>query len=191
MKPIFFCLLTFLATNCKSFEPLTLPKQEFTRDNLKLDGYYYIFKDEKVGYGYDTKQYDVFILFQNGVYYNAVSGGYDPNLSKVENQKKLDYEVNEKVIRQKDYVKTQIGWGVFNVQGSEIKTECWTSGSGGTYPTQMIMGEIINDSTIRFTKRKGGYMGGFGKRKKTFEMDETYHFRQFSPKPDSANIYIK
>lgn len=86
---------------------------------------------------------------------------------------------------------TQYSWGLFNVKNNEIKIERWTSASGGKYPTQMLIGEILNDTTIYFHTKIGDYPVGFGKNKKNVKINEIYHFRQFSPKPDSTNIFIK
>ncbi len=190
MKQFFSILLVFLLSMCKSSENLILPKESFIGANLKTDGYFYFFSNKNAGYGYDGKIFNSFILYRNGIFYNVGSGHYDDNLSIEANLKLLDSNVIRRTEDEKEYINTHIGWGVFKVQGSEIKVERWLSGNGGAYPTQTLIGKIKNDTTIHFHTQIGNNYNTGGK-KKTYEIDETYRFRQFSPKPDSANVFIK
>ena len=192
MKNIFYILIVLIASSCKGYENLTLIRESFTGSNLKTNGYYYIFTDRSVGSGYEGKISDAFFLYQNGIYYNFSHGSYNPNLKISENIRQLDSEVIYRVKREKDFINSQPNWGVFNVSGNDIKIERWVfSSGGGKYPTQKVLGKIINDSTIHFYEQEQNNPTQYGKNKKWEKIDETYHFRQFNPKPDSTNSFIK
>lgn len=131
-------------------------------------------------------------FFTETVYYRVGSGSYNPDLGISENLAISDSNINRRIMREKEYINTQIGWGVFNVTGSEIVIERWvTASGGGTYPTQMLKGVIKNDTTIHFHTLIGVHPVNYNSKKKVLTIDETYHFRQFSPKPDSTNNFIK
>ncbi len=49
-----------------------------------------------------------------------------------------------------------------------------------SYPHYLFSGHIINDTTFIITKRKGVY---HTPEKKIIELNDTFHFRQYSPKP--------
>jgi len=76
---------------------------------------------------------------------------------------------------------------VFRIEGDSIKIE--RSKSFGTTKSYMyiLVGVVQNDSTIHITKD----FSSTGNGGKTIMMNQTYHFKQFSPKPDSTNVFIK
>lgn len=181
----FFPLLIF--TRCKVFEPLSLNKQNYVSNNLITNGYYYALKDKEEGFTLNEKKYNTFFLYKNGIYFGG-KGLYSANVSL----DSLDFIISKKVSNLVKHEQLQYEWGVFKVNGSEIKIERWiTAAGGGTYPTQILTGEIKNDTTINFHTLLGAYPLNYGRKKKTIKIDETYHFRQFSPKPDSTNNFIK
>ena len=53
-------------------------------------------------------------------------------------------------------------------------------------PMYMKIGKIINDTTFQLVREFASYH-----KKDSRVIDETYHFKQFSPKPDSTNVFIK
>jgi hypothetical protein len=78
-------------------------------------------------------------------------------------------------------------WGVFKINNDSIIYERWLP-TEIRYKSYTYKGVIINDTTFNITERFRLVNG----LKDEFELrDETYHFRQFSPKPDSANNFIK
>lgn len=91
MKQVLIISSIFLLTMCKSYEKLILPKEDFTGTNLKMNGYFYTFTNDDVGYGYEGKIYDSFVLYQNGVYYRVGSGSYNPDLGISENLEISDW----------------------------------------------------------------------------------------------------
>lgn len=107
----------------------------------------------------------VFFLYKNGIILSA--GTYE----------KTDFDIFEKamLVRYGSLEKQKIGWGVFIVQDNKIEYEQWSTSVGGGLPVFRSFYDIENDTTL---KNPAGRM---------------YHFRQFSPKPDStaANKWIK
>ena len=78
-------------------------------------------------------------------------------------------------------------WGVFNIKNNQILYERWCP-SEPPYRTYVREGNIINDTTFVITKL---YRMVNGKKTEESELNEVYHFKQFSPKPDSTNKFIK
>lgn len=183
---------TLLFSSCAGYEPLIFTKNNFRHHSLKTNGYYYYLSNKDLGYGYTEKIYDTFMLFENGIYYNISFGGYNKNSNFLQILEKLDFNITSQVKMEKEYINTRPNWGIFKNDGSKIEIERWVfSSGGGNYPTQILIGEIKNDSTIHFHTKLSADPLVANRKKKTFDIDETYHFRQFSPKPDSTNKFIK
>ena len=104
----------------------------------------------------------VFFLYRNGIILSA--GAYENAALDVVEKKMLK--------RYESLLKEKIGWGVFVVKNNKIEYEQWSTSVGGGLPVFKNSYIIENDTTL------SSYMG-------------IYHFRQFSPKPDSTNVYIK
>lgn len=174
MKNLLYLIIVTAAPLCKSAEPLMIKRENLTAGSMRTDGYYYC--------PYETGYLTCF-FYQNGVFYYP---GYISNGSELT---AMDDKLSRQALYRAKTDPLQYTWGIFKVQGSVIKVNRWVHGSGGEYPAQMLIGEIKNDSTIWFHTQIGD--NTVGKRKKTFEIDETFRFRQFGPKPDSASPYIK
>ena len=113
--------------------------------------------------------WDTYFFYRNGLVLNggAASAG------KTLEDKDSDFT--------SEAFKKSIGkynWGVFSINKEDIIVNRWTysPGLGSGLPTLMEKGKIVNDTTF--------YLGEDGKQ-------SLYHFRQFSPKPDSINNFIK
>jgi hypothetical protein len=157
--------------NCrkeKKDDVLSLKREPYTGSELRIDGYYF----NKYGTGNLT----VYFFYDNGILLYGSSFPID-HLSEHESDY-IDGEHYEFAKNLKYY------WGVFNINGGEIMFERW-------YPSQpplrafISSGTILNDTTFhinRFYHSDGSVSD---------EVNETYHFRQFTPKPDSTNIFIK
>jgi hypothetical protein len=145
-------------------EKLTLPRKDYTGNELKTNGYYYIF--------YSNRNHAaVFFLYKNGII--LLEGGYSQNLNDIEK------EIPKGNFKSKDH------WGVFIVNGNIIQYENWIGSTGIRVCISKFTGYIVNDTTIHFTEI---YNSEF---KRTRYIDEVWHFKEYSPKPDSTNIYIK
>jgi len=140
---------------------LSLQRIPYTGNDIRMDGYYYKFWSSFNSASIDNTT--AFFLFRNGIILAAGSFG-SINLNDVD-EKLLD--------RYKFLEKQKIGWGVYNVKGNKIVFEQWTTSVGGGLPVYKDSYNIENDTTL--TDPYGG----------------VYHFRQFSPKPDSTNNFIK
>lgn len=76
-------------------------------------------------------------------------------------------------------------WGIFNIKNDSIVFERWYPSSGGPFPAYLRSGKILNDTTFVITKSFRSKIGN-----EEQQLNETYHFRKFSPKPDSTNIFV-
>jgi hypothetical protein len=151
--------------------PDLITPREVLRTNLRLDGYYV--------YNYDGIS-RVKFLYKNGVIFNF---GQISAMSDVEMQKLIRESVAKYGNK---YRKNSTNWEVFNVSGTLITMEHWNSSLGSRSERTIIeKGTITNDKSFGITAkydRKG---------KKIDSSTETYIFKQFSPKPDSTNNFIK
>jgi len=149
-------------------DELTLNKKPYTSNQLQTDGYYFC----KFG-----NIYRIYFLFRDGV---VLSGGdvFEDKLKEQE-KKYVDGSFFESKKENKLY------WGVFNLDTNIILIEKWYPSSGGGMPVYLDKGEIQNDSTFLITKSIRSKTG------EEKELNEIYHFKQFSPKPDSTNVFVK
>jgi len=71
-------------------------------------------------------------------------------------------------------------WSVFQIKNNVINLQGWTE-NGSDFVRQYVLKDdsytIINDTTLFYETSKG--------------YKTTYHFKKFSPKPDSTNVFIK
>jgi hypothetical protein len=106
----------------------------------------------------------VHFFYRNGIYLSAMAySGTDLSVVEQEMLERYDIIRNDK-----------IGWGVFNIYDNKMNVEVWSTSVGGGLPVFRWHALIENDTTFKVE-----YSG------------EVYHFRQFSPKPDSTNKWIK
>ena len=161
-----------LISGCKKWfkdEELTLVKQSYSGNDLRLDGYYY--------YEDNGKIWRTYFFYRDGVMlYGAGTDTLDNNLEKYDTWFASDFFL--------EYIKTnKRRWGLFEIHNDSILFERWVFDEMGL-PVLRFSGNIINDTTFVITRRESPYTG------KEFEENELYHFRQFSPKPDSTNTFI-
>jgi hypothetical protein len=172
---LFTALSLFLlfGGGCTKDELLSLQRTNFTGTNLRLDGFFY-FQYGQVGNEYT----DVLFLYRNGiVFYEGIIREYDLVL------------VEQSLLSENRAPTAQRGkssWGVFLVDGDIIKLERRYNAWGRPYQSFIREGVILNDTTLRIMKS----YRSFGT-PDVQSMDRIYHFRSFSPKPDSTNVYIK
>jgi hypothetical protein len=156
-------MLLFYA--CKD-EDLLLAKTPYLGNELKIDGYYYN--------QFTPDKFTVFFFYRNGVMISYVS--FSTDLNQVEDKIPSIYE---------EIKDNKLCWGVFEISGTKFQCSLWSTSVGGGLPAYKNIGIIENDSTFRFTNT------GIDRDGNNFEENETHHFRQFSPKPDSTNNFIK
>lgn len=155
-------LIFLLFSCCKLFDDeLSIERTNYTGAELRIDGYYY---SETFEPPYPNYCVAKSFFYRNGVKLGACS--YDTTEMSVE-----EYYATLK--------KSKLNWYVFKIEGNTITIEGWDN----LTQTFKEYGEILNDTTFRISKieRSG----------RTDKSNSIYHFKQFSPKPDSTNSFIK
>ena len=148
-------------------EELTIKRQNYKGNELRTDGYYYLFNET-------NNITVVYYYYRNGVILLGGSFGGN-NLNEIEKQL-----VNPKV-------KTKTNWGVFLIENNTIQYEKWI-GSSSSSPKAYLYscnGNILNDTTIHLIEEY------YSERKEKRAINEIWRFKQFDYKPDSTNVYIK
>lgn len=168
-------LLMFIVTACLMEEDakLSTPRQDYLGSQLRLNGYYYYYING------NTKYFDTFFLYRNGVLLHT---GADDTGDLLKFESRL-IGTNPNIWRNG----SKMHWGVFLIEGLVIKFEKWYCAEG-VCKAYGRLGEIVNDSTFIM---KESYRMDQGKKARVIDINEVYHFREFSPKPDSTNNYIK
>ncbi len=119
------------------------------------------------------------IFYEDGTV--ITPGGLETNIESLDN-----YIINS-FIKKEDYIKVMYWWGIFNNNEDKITFELWYL-SEAPYKPYISEGKIINDTTFLITKR---YRMVDGVQTNIKELNDEYHFRQFYPKPDSTNNFVK
>jgi hypothetical protein len=148
-------------------DKLTLEKNDYNGNELRIDGYYIC-----------SHGFVPYFLYRNGI----IMGGTG--------EKNNDTSIMEEWFRNGSYAtnaqKYKYDWGVFQIDGNQIKYEKWVP-VNGPFPAVTYEGVILNDTT--FVINKSYRAKDIGK-KAPSEIHWEYHFKQFSPKPDSTNRFI-
>lgn len=168
----FFALILLSCASCeKDREELSLLKTAYSGNELRIDGYYYSNPTPADDIG-------VAVFYRDGVCINVYTRVEDQDtLSFIEN----DILLNPSIIS--NFMSTPTNIGVYQINAPSIVFETWEAGRD--IITFSNYGWILNDTTFLITKQVNNNTG-------TATYDNlTYHFRQFSPKPDSTNAFIK
>jgi hypothetical protein len=167
--------LAIICCSCPSpvDDNLSSTRTDYTGNQLRIDGYYYY------EYTIDNEiHWEVYFLYRNGIIFRAYSYKKS-DLLKMEEQFKTA-EFNAQIKEHKNY------WGLYLTNNNIIQFELWyPANQDGSWPAAIKTGEIINDTTFHISSG----MRSNGTEKAVF--DETYHFKRFSPKPDSINNFVK
>ena len=149
-------------------EKLTLQRRDYTGNELRIDGYYYLYQQ-------DPERTQLLILYRNGILISTRSyPSHDLNVIEKSLLSAYDELKNEKT-----------RWGVFMVLNSKIEYERWNGTTGIGLPIIKRKGIIENDTVFRITETY------YSDSKKTDYQEFVYRFKQFDNKPDSTNIFIK
>lgn len=149
-------------------DELNLKKESFNGTQLRLDGFYY----HEIKYPQGDLLYDFYYLYKDGTLY-TIGASKDFNYYKKNFNGGIMQKENDT-------------WGVFQIIEDSIKYERW-------YPAEVSKsyikeGTILNDTTFLITK---SYRLRNGKKKELETVNDIYHFKQYSPKPDSTNRFVK
>ena len=156
----------------KDDDTLSIQRKPYTGNQLRIDGYYY---DEYAEASYRSALF----LYENGI---VLDGGGFP-VDELNEQE--EYFKSEKWVSSAR--KSKYGWGVFLIEGSTIKFERWYPSSGPPLESYVREGEVLNDTTFVIAR---SYRVVEGQETEVRQRDETYHFKEFSPKPDSTNGFV-
>lgn len=152
-------------------DELSIQRTNYSGSQLRIDGFYYLQKD--------NNYYDCYCFYGNGVVIAA--GGLRKSVAE------LSQYLEKEFINSDSYKKYKSNWGVFKIEGNSIQFERWYP-SDPPLKAYVKAGEIINDST--FVIKEIYRMQG-GQKTEVESRNEVYHFKAFSPKPDSTNSFVK
>lgn len=159
---------------CRQFAELSVEPLVSDDTPLRLDGYYYPSPE-------DSNQllvagYDFFLLYANGVVY----GGFGASFQDIESS----LRDNPAEIVNYDL---PIDWGVANVQSDSIQIEHWFPQTCGR-PSAIYRGSVVDDTTFVIDQMQ--FKDIHSEVSEPSSLFKTFHFRPFSPKPDSTNDFV-
>ena len=114
--------------------------------------------------------YSLYVFYQNGLVFTP-GATYDTN---------EDFHI----FRDTEYLKRH--WGLFIIDKDIIQIEEYKVSMIEGMPAYIKFGTILNDTTFVLEEERRSNDGSEYSR-----INEVYHFKQFSPKPDSTNNFIK
>ena len=173
VRKIYLLIGIILLTSCDTkLRHLEMSKTPYLGDELRIDGYYYS-NSALNGTGY----IGVAVFYRDGFCIHTwakIPVNHD-TLNHIEN----DFLLNDAYLNK---IKSAPGHiGVFQVMYPNITMEVWESKSW----IFTHYGNIVNDTTFIINERRSNSSGNI------IQEGLTYRFVQFSPKPDSTNIYVK
>lgn len=173
VKKILLIIAVLLFGSCDtSLQYLTMFKTPYTGDDLRIDGYYY---SSPINENYIR----VAVFYRDGFcFHTSINPKNQDTLNCIENEILLNDAFISKLKNAPAHI------GVFRIGNSLIEFEAWEYRSW----TYTYFGKIINDTTFIINKR---VYRSSSKSNITYDENTTYRFRQFSPKPDSTNVFIK
>jgi len=166
-KQLFLFFLLLSSCFCSEDEPLRNTRRDYIGDNIRIDGFYYHYFQEKI---------TGVLLYRNGVFFEVSGDGKDR--TKPEEVETLLTEEHIKLVKSKKY-----HCGIFIVEGNRILFETWRI-TQGNHNAVFQSGEILNDTTFLITKHNYSDAG-------IKDVNYPYYFYPYSPKPDSTNIFIE
>ena len=152
-------------------DKLSLERVDYSGNELRIDGYYY--KNDP-----ESPQISILFLYSNGIILYGGAFGIDETIKQEE--KYMNGYHSTHAAKYKYY------WGVFQINGSQIKYEKWVPVQGPLIAVT-YEGVILNDTTFVITET---YEMQNGQKKAPKEVYWEYHFKQFNPKPDNKNRFI-
>jgi len=170
---LLFGILVVIMVSCR-FPMLGLQLQAYKGQELRLDGYYY-----RNNYSFkDDIWVKIFFFYKNGVVLNGSSSALSSLGELEERFKNGSYHSWNREYR--------TTWGVHRIEGDKIQFEVWIHRGGALRLDRLVRtGKILNDSTFvinRILIR--------GDVRYPMVASDTFHFKEFSPKPDSTNSFI-
>lgn len=181
-KMLFVFVLVMAIVSCEKAnldDELSEKRTDYTGNELRTDGYYYekYLCTNNEGVLQDDGIIPMF-LYRNGV----ATYGYVHHYSELEQA--------EERFKNGDFYKSmkndRFRWRVFHVYGNIIEFEGQDDvGYGDEYVIFKDRGEIIDDTTFILKESI------VDEKVTEYALECIYHFKQFAPKPDSTNNFIK
>ena len=174
-KNFFYFLLLFSCYSCEKlivYKDFILKKTPYTGNELRMDGYYYRYFD--CG---GNNCIAAYCFYRNGILLHIGGGALSLEERDEEIKQFMERDLNSNYERSR--------WGLFVVDNQIIKFELYYPQEYFTRWTGIMEGVILNDTTFRITS----FYDPSNDERRT--KNDTYYFRQFSPKPDSTNNFIK
>ncbi len=168
-KTTLFYLTIMLLFSCKK-QHLVISKQVYSGSQMQINGYYYSVDPL-------TNEFDhLYFFYKNGVVRNS-----PVSCTSIA---ELDNKVTDLINFQDDYPEH---WGLFTIDGYNITIETFSEVQSTDFGFGNS-GSILNDSTFELNLH---YSIKHNKRKndKVITPQNSYHFRAFTPKPDSTNKF--
>ncbi len=171
-------LLFVLAACSMRYAPIGMADRSVAPGVLRLDGYYVVNTTHKSDPEQEVTRYHFF--YENGTMFFFSSFPGRANDEYVESNHMRRMKNTESIGR------NIYRWGGFSVnRKQEIVFEKWEPSSGGKVKTCVSRGSVLNDSTFIITEYVNNYYPA-----KVYSLRDTFHFRPFSPKPDSTNAFV-
>lgn len=170
-KTLIVPLILIFFVSCQKWvkdEELTIARQPYNGNELRLDGYYYYMRDGII--------FDTYFFYRNGV---LIYGGASDSISSD------PVCTMDQVFKSDSFVHTlnKDDYGVFLIQNDSIVFEKWGLVQGSK-PVDRYLGKIMNDTTFIISRIESPYSGDY------YQDNILFRFHSFSPKPDSTNAYI-
>ena len=168
MKKIVITLFTiFLLTCCEKDDKFINLKSPYLGNELRTDGYYY--REENNEYmGFRCLYRDGCLLTMSG---------------KRSSLELADSHIEQNFLHNSSYKEKKLYWGLFLIQNNNQLRMEYYRGSNWGWEVYVEEGIILNDTTFEVNSmyRIDG--------SDWQNLNHTYHFRQFYPKPDSTNKF--
>ena len=146
-KILFLAAAILLNQSCKVIlcrdNALTISRTINNSSKLRMDGYYYGALS-----GINSESSNIYVLYQNGIFSNANSF----NLSDAETG-------NVSIVFPELKYEHKGDWGVYTINGNNIKIQYWASRSCGGVGLFYEEGVILNDTTFQIYYWKKSYNG--------------------------------
>ncbi len=163
-----------ILSNCKDIvrqdEHLSISKDPYLGNDLRLEGYYHAHIQDFI---------QVYFFYRDGTLLNC---GYFPAHQLPQKEQMFQSEIFDETIKKYKY-----RWGTFSIDNQHIEFENWYASE----PPLKVFGKegkILNDSIFVISKF---FQVENGTKILLEELHEIFHFREFSPKPDSINAFVK
>lgn len=173
-----FIIIMIIILGCKAPE-FTLSKGDYPIVGLRTDGYFLGGLDNT---GLSDNVVSVYFIYQNGVIY-YIGSVLDSELKEYLNYANTKDFHNATNDQRGDITQ----WGIFRTDNEDVEYEIHSPSSGGRVKSVIRYGKILNDTTFIISH----FLNNYDRKPKKRPTHEVYHFRKYSPKPDSTNIFIK